>query len=263
MKTFCHITLILAIFSAPAFASVTVSSPANGGTVTSPVQFTANATTTTCSKGVASMGVYVNNQLVTVQNGISLNASVSLAPGSYNTVVEEWDYCGGATFTPVTISVTNQSGVFVTSPANNSTVGTPANYIATAATTSCSKGVASMGVYVNNQLVTVQNGATLNTQVNLGAGSSEHRSGRVGLLRWGLLRAHQCHSSARLGQRSQTFRPAVDGTAGARDRLITLIARLLRAMVSILTHAEYLLSLPQWKGDSFHSWGFKRHGSLG
>ena len=171
MKAFCSATLILAIFSAPAFASVTVSSPANGGTVSSPVQFVANASTTTCSRGVASVGVYVNNQLVTVQNGISLNASVSLAPGSYNTVVEEWDYCGGATFTPVAISVTNKSGVFVTSPANNSTVGTPASYIATAATTSCSKGVAAMGVYVNNQLVTVQNGAALNTQVTLGGGA--------------------------------------------------------------------------------------------
>jgi len=171
MKTVCRIALILAIFSAPAFASVTVSNPANGGTVSSPVQFIANATTATCSKGVASVGVYVNNQLITVQNGISLNASLTLAPGTYNTVVEEWDYCGGATFTPVAISVTNQSGVFVTSPANNSTVGTPANFIATAVTTSCSKGVASMGVYVNNQLVTVQNGAALNTQVNLGPGA--------------------------------------------------------------------------------------------
>jgi hypothetical protein len=164
MKTFCQITLILAIFSTPAFGSVTVSSPSNGGTVTSPVQFIANATTTTCSKGVASVGVYVNGQLVTVQNGISLNASVSLAPGTYSTVVEEWDYCGGATFTPVTISV-------VTSPVNNSTVGTPANYIATAASASCSKGVASMGVYVNGQLVSVQNGAALNTQVNLPSGT--------------------------------------------------------------------------------------------
>ena len=109
MKTFSHITLILSIFAAPAFASVSVSSPANGGTVSSPVNFIANASTTSCSKGVASMGVYVNSQLITVQNGLSLNASVPLAPGTYNTVVEEWDYCGGATFASVTILVTNQS----------------------------------------------------------------------------------------------------------------------------------------------------------
>jgi hypothetical protein len=170
IKTFYYATLIFATFSTPTFASVTVSSPANGGTVSSPVQYTATATTSTCSKGVASMGVYVNNQLITVQNGPSFNAPVPLAPGTYNTVVEEWDECGGATFTAVAITVTNQSGIFVTSPVNNSTVSSPANYVATAAVASCSKGVASMGVYVNNQLVTVQKGATLNTQVNLPAG---------------------------------------------------------------------------------------------
>ena len=169
MRTFFCTALILAAFSAPAFANVTVASPANGETVGSPVQYLATATTTTCSKGVASMGVYVNNQLIVVQDGISLNAAVSLAPGAYNTVAEEWDYCGGATFTPLAITVTNTPGVFVTSPANNSTVSPFANYIATA-TSSCSKGVASMGVYVNNQLVIVQNGAKLNTQVSLGVG---------------------------------------------------------------------------------------------
>lgn len=171
MKTFRYSALILATFSVPAFATVAVSSPANGGTVSSPVQYIASGSTTTCSRGVASMGVYVNNQLIVVQNGISLNASVPLSPGSYNTVVEEWDYCGGATFTPVAIKVTNQTGVFVTSPVHGSTVSSPANYVATAATTSCAKGVAAMGVYVNNQLITVQNGATLNTQVNLGSGA--------------------------------------------------------------------------------------------
>src|ERR1019366_1969876 len=88
-----------------------------------------------------------------------------------NTVVEEWDYCGGATFTPLSITVTNQIGVFVTSPANNTTVSSPANFVATATTGSCSKGVASMGVYVNNQLMVVQNGTKLNTQVNLGVGA--------------------------------------------------------------------------------------------
>src|SRR5664280_1807619 len=142
LKTFISAILILAAFSAPAFANVVVSSPASGDTVGSPVQYAATAITTTCSKGVASMGVYVNNQLIALQNGTSLNAAVSLSPGAYNTVVEEWDYCGGATFTQVPITVTSSSGIFVTSPANNSTVSSLANYVATATTTSCSKGVA-------------------------------------------------------------------------------------------------------------------------
>src|ERR1035441_257812 len=122
MKNLYGVTLILATFVTPAFASVTVSSPANDATVSSPVQYTATATTSTCSKGVASVGVYVNNQLIVTQNGTSLNKPVSLAPGKYNTVVEEWDYCGGATFTPLVITVTSLAGVHLTSPANNSSV---------------------------------------------------------------------------------------------------------------------------------------------
>jgi hypothetical protein len=171
MKTSCYATLILMAIAAPAFANVTVSSPANAETVSSPVQFIATGATSTCSKGVASMGVYVNNQLIVVKNGTSLNTPVALAPGNYNTVVEEWDYCGGATFTPVAITVTILPGVFVTTPANNSTVTSPANFTATATASSCSKGVASIGVYVNNQLAVVQNGSRLNAQVNLDAGT--------------------------------------------------------------------------------------------
>jgi hypothetical protein len=73
------------------------------------VQFTATASTSTCSKGVASMGVYVNNKLTYVANGTSLNTALPFSPGTYNTVVEEWDYCGGATFTPVKITVPGSS----------------------------------------------------------------------------------------------------------------------------------------------------------
>ena len=50
------------ILAAPAFATVTVTSPWNGETVGSSVQFVASANTSTCSQGVASMGIYVDNQ---------------------------------------------------------------------------------------------------------------------------------------------------------------------------------------------------------
>ncbi len=108
------------------------------------------------------MGVYIDNKLTFVANGTTLSTDLSFNPGTYNTVVEEWDYCGGATFTPIAITVTSQTGVWVSSPAPNSTVGSPVNYVASAATATCSKGVASMGVYVNNQLVHVSQGASLN-----------------------------------------------------------------------------------------------------
>jgi len=159
------------ILATSALANVSVSSPSNGSTVGSPVHYVATASTTTCSKGVASMGIYVNNVLVYVVNGTSMNTSWPLAPGTYGTVVEEWDYCGGATFKSLTITVATHTGVWVTSPTNNSKVSSPANYVATASTTTCSKGVASMGVYVNNVLQYVVNGASLNTKLNLNAGT--------------------------------------------------------------------------------------------
>jgi hypothetical protein len=51
------------------------------------------------------MGVYVNNKLVTVQNGSSLNTQIPLSPGAQSTVVQEWDHCGGSTYVPVNLTV--------------------------------------------------------------------------------------------------------------------------------------------------------------
>ena len=166
-------TLLCAL---PAFATVTVTSPKSGSTVTSPVHYVATATTATCSKGVASMGVYVNNKLIQTEKGASLNLSIALSPGTYsNTVVEEWDLCGGASYTKVPITVSGsapKSGVTVTTPAPNSTVTSPVSYAATA-TSTCAQGVSSMGIYVDNKLIYTQKGAALSTSISLAAGA-EH-----------------------------------------------------------------------------------------
>jgi len=86
-------------------AGVTVTQPSPGATVTSPVHYVASATTNTCAKGVASMGIYVNNVLKYVVSGAQLNTTIALAPGAEHTVVEEWDYCGGAAFTTINLTV--------------------------------------------------------------------------------------------------------------------------------------------------------------
>ncbi len=168
--------LLLACFlatMAPAvFAGVNVTAPRNGVTVQSPVHYSATAGSTSCSKGVASMGIYTApGVLAYVVNGTSLSTNLTLSPGTYSTVVEQWDYCGGAATTPITITVSGQAGVFVTAPANNSTVSSPANFSATA-TTACSKGVGSMGIYTApGVLAYVTNGASLNTNLTLSAGT--------------------------------------------------------------------------------------------
>ena len=177
MKSFFYVLPVVLALATPARATVTVSSPAAGATVSSPVQYTATATTTTCATGVASMGIYVNNTLTYVVNSASMNTTLPLSPGKYNTVVEEWDHCGGASYTAVPITVAGQTGtvtaVTVTSPAANSTVTSPVTYAATATTATCATGIASMGIYVNNKIVYVVSGAKLNTQLTLAAGA-EH-----------------------------------------------------------------------------------------
>jgi phosphatidylinositol-3-phosphatase len=102
MRTmFCCILLS----AASAFATVTVSSPTSGSTLGSPVHFVATSTST-CASGVSAMGIYTAPYVLAYKvSGSSLNTYLSLAAGTYNTVVQEWDNCGGATKTAVTITV--------------------------------------------------------------------------------------------------------------------------------------------------------------
>ena len=173
MDRLCLYIFLVAAFATSAWAGVTVSKPASGAKVGAPVSFVASASTT-CSRGVASMGIYVDNDLKYVVNANSLNTKLSLNPGSHKTVVQEWDHCGGSSFTAVPITVTTASGVFVTSPANNSTVGSPVRFAATAATSTCPKGVASIGIYSApspDKKVYVTEGDSLNATVSLSPGN--------------------------------------------------------------------------------------------
>ncbi len=106
----------------PAFATVTVTSPTSGSTDPSPVHYIASATAATCSKGVASMGIYVNNKLIYVVNSAQLNTSIAMNTGPEHTVVEEWDNCGGATYTTVNITVGSTPAPTVSITANPPTI---------------------------------------------------------------------------------------------------------------------------------------------
>ena len=96
------------------------------------------------------MGIYTApNVLAYTVNGVSLNTELTLNPGTYQTVVQEWDNCGGVSNTGVTIIVKGSAlEVQVTSPANNSSVGPQVRYTATASS-SCANGVAAMGIYTS------------------------------------------------------------------------------------------------------------------
>jgi hypothetical protein len=60
----------------------------------------------------------------------------------------------------------------VTAPVNGSTVSSPVHFAATAGSTSCKEGIASMGIYVTSgQKTFVENGSTLDTNLNLSDGN--------------------------------------------------------------------------------------------
>jgi phosphatidylinositol-3-phosphatase len=110
------ILMCLLALSGCAFAGVSVSAPPPGSTVTSPVHFVASATTG-CSAGVSSMGIYTAPSVLAYKvSGATLNTYLTLSNGTYNTVVQEWDKCGGASKTAVTITV---SGGTSTVPASS------------------------------------------------------------------------------------------------------------------------------------------------
>jgi hypothetical protein len=167
------IALLLLLCSGTlALAGVTVSAPANGATVSTSVQYVASASTS-CDKGVSAVGIYTApGALAYTVNGSSLNTVLTFSPGKYETVVEEWDNCGGASTTPVTITVSGGAAeVQVSAPKNNSTVSTQVQYAATSSTT-CAKGVSAMGIYTSPGVLAYQNGgASLNTTLTLNPGT--------------------------------------------------------------------------------------------
>jgi len=149
-----------------------VSAPVNNSNVAAGVQYVATATTT-CTKGVSAMGIYTApNVLAYTVNGSSLNTELTLNPGTYHTVVQEWDNCGGSSTTPITILVSGgASQVQIITPANNATVATQVQYVATA-NSSCPNGVAAMGIYSSPGVLAYSvSGASLNTTLTLKPGT--------------------------------------------------------------------------------------------
>ena len=122
MKTSPCVLFALLTSITPALATVTVTSPTNAATLTSPVHYVASATTTTCSKGVASMGVYVNNKLIYVVDAPTMNTEIAMSPGSQQTTVEEWDKCGGATVAHIAVTVEASAAPIVGITAKSSTI---------------------------------------------------------------------------------------------------------------------------------------------
>jgi phospholipase C len=99
----CAGVYLLTATALPAVAGVYVTSPASAtvaisGSVTtsSPVHFVATANSPACPTGVAGLGIYTApSVLAYTVSGSSLDTNLSLAPGTYNIAVQEWEIAAG------------------------------------------------------------------------------------------------------------------------------------------------------------------------
>src|SRR3954447_997885 len=108
-------TLAIPIFVVGSTANtvpvVKVSTPKTGTSGQSPVHFYATASSPACSKGIAAIRIYTAPGINAYNvKSNTLDTSLALAPGTYDTVVQAWDNCGGVGKTPVTITVASQTG---------------------------------------------------------------------------------------------------------------------------------------------------------
>ena len=148
MKTLLFAALALATFSVPAQA-ISVYSPSNGATVTSP--FVVSASTTTCAGLPAvSMGYSLDHGTAVIEP-TSFSASVSASAGSHVLHIKCW---GQKVHSEVLLNITVGAGssttnIKVSSPSNGATLTSP--FTVAASTTACAgKPAVSMGYSLDN-----------------------------------------------------------------------------------------------------------------
>jgi Lactonase, 7-bladed beta-propeller len=153
-----------AAFAAP---TVTVLSP-KASSSGSPVFYEAYATSPSCASGISAMRIYTapGVSAYTV-DGAHIETFIPLSAGSYSTVVQAWDNCGGVGKTTVDITVNTAAGVSVFLP-QSSSANIPVHIAASAQNPDCSAGINAIRIYTGNGIApyTVDSNS-VNTFVNL------------------------------------------------------------------------------------------------
>lgn len=173
MNKFGKLFISLLAFSTIGFAqSVTVTSPANGATVSSPAHFVASANGG--SFPITAMRIYVDNVSDYLTSSSSLDTSLALATGGHFVVVQAWNSAGQVFKNSLNITVGTTSsptagGVSVSAPANGATVASPVNVVASA-TPSSGASITAVRIYVDNNSVYLTSASSLNTSLSLATG---------------------------------------------------------------------------------------------
>jgi hypothetical protein len=164
------VLLLIVTFSLAgvSFAGVTITSPQNGSTVSSPVHVVASATS---ANPITFMRIYVDNIDVYDIAANRINTSVNMVAGRRNVIVQAWDSKGAVFKAPITITVSAPPpppGVTVSSPRNGATLASPVHVVAAASSVN---PITFMRIYVDN--ISVYGAATnkIDTLVNTSTGA--------------------------------------------------------------------------------------------
>ena len=142
------VLIFVVVTSALGAPVLTVTSPQSGWSVNSPIYYAASARSPGCVKGIAAMRIYAAPHLAVFSiDAPQFETFVNLKPGTYNTVVQAWDNCGGVTKAAVKVTVAASGGVTVYSPANHTVATSPMRFIAGASSPGCAGGISAIHLY--------------------------------------------------------------------------------------------------------------------
>jgi hypothetical protein len=157
---------------AMATPTVTILSPKASSDSGSPVFYEAYATSATCASGISAMRIYTASGVSAYSvNGAHIETFIPLSAGSYSTIVQAWDNCGGVAKATVDVTVNSDAGVSVFLPSSKS-ADIPVHIAASAQNPDCLAGINAIRIYTGNAIApyTVDSNQ-VNTFVNLLPGS--------------------------------------------------------------------------------------------
>ena len=161
--------------------SVTICSPSNGATVSSPVNIVAG--TTDNSSTVRYLQIYIDGAKEYQVSAGQLNTSLSMSDGSHRLTVQAIDAAGHTFKTTIYITVSSSSGggggpctlsstspsVTICSPSDGATVSSPVNIVA--GTTDTSSTVNYLQIYVDGAKQYQVSANQLNTSLSMSTGT--------------------------------------------------------------------------------------------
>ena len=170
--------LVLALLSTvPAFAAVTVSTPAPNSTVNTTFALKANATACS-SQAIGAMGYSFDSSAnTTIVSGNALSANVSVAAGSHVLHVKSWGNRGSSCVTDVSLTVKAPvvvppvTNVVVSAPSKNASLQSP--FTLNAAGSLCeSQKIAALGYSLDGSSQTsIVDAQTMSAQVTASTGT--------------------------------------------------------------------------------------------